>query len=90
MVIVLPSAMNGAGLNRGTTERSSFEFGSSLTDSCMNEENTAINRRTVERGLRPEAGQRTKVALVNRLTANTKQSWHHIMPFKSVSHVFQH
>lgn len=58
MVIVLPSAMNVTGLNKGTTERSSFEFGSSLTDSCVTEENRAINHRTVETvGLSPETGQ---------------------------------
>lgn len=42
MVIVLPSVMSGTEQSRGTTERSSFEFGSSLTDSCVNEENRAI------------------------------------------------
>lgn len=57
MVIVLASAMNGTGLKRGTTERSSFEFGSSLTDSYVTEENRAINHRAVERGLSPETGQ---------------------------------
>ncbi len=44
-------------MNRGTTERSSFEFGSSLTDSCVNEENRAINHGTVESGLSPQTGQ---------------------------------
>lgn len=46
--IVLPSVKSGTALNRGTTEWSSFEFGSSLKDSCVTEENRAINHRTVE------------------------------------------
>lgn len=44
MIIVLPWVVNGTGLNGGTTEQSSFEFCSSLTDSCVNQENKAITK----------------------------------------------
>ncbi len=42
------------GEDRGSAERSSLEFGSSLTDSYVAEENRAIKHRTVDGGLSPE------------------------------------
>lgn len=64
MITLLASALNGTGLNRGTTERSSSEFGSSLTDSCVNEKNGAITA-----GLQSESSaqklDRVKTAIIN-------------------------
>lgn len=50
------SSVNGTGQNGGTTERNSFECGTSLTDSCVNEENRAIKHRTVEKEVNLETG----------------------------------
>lgn len=58
MLMVGSGAVNVTVLKRGTPERSSFEFGSSLTDSCVTEENRVIKHRTVlGRGLGPEMGR---------------------------------